>query len=80
MFSGRTKSFDDYVGPELLSQVSRWSLGADRYPAFAIGGIQASNLDQVIEAGFRRIAVTGAVRDAADPAAAARELKQRLAE
>ena len=74
VFAGRTKSFDSYVGTSLLKEVAS-EIGI---PAFAIGGIDDSNLDQVIEAGFRRIAVTGAVRDASDMAAAARALKERL--
>jgi thiamine-phosphate pyrophosphorylase len=75
VFPGRTKQFEHYVGIELLKQVT----SEVELPAFAIGGIDATNLSQVIAAGFRRIAVTGAVRDAEDPAVAAQELKQRLA-
>lgn len=74
VFPGQTKAFDTYVGTELLQQVASQT----PLPAFAIGGITAGNLDEVITAGFTRIAVTGAVRDAADPERAAAELKQRL--
>lgn len=74
VFAGHTKDFDRYVGTDLLSQVA----AEIRLPAFAIGGIDASNVDQVIDAGFRRIAVTGALRDADDPLAAARDLSERL--
>lgn len=74
IFAGQTKSFDHYVGTPLLAEVA----AEIDLPAFAIGGIDASNLDQVIEAGCRRIAVTGALRDASDPVAAARELSERL--
>ena len=45
-----------------------------RLPAFAIGGINRENLQQVLAAGFRRVAVSSAVAGAADPAAVAREL------
>lgn len=47
-------------------------------PWFAITGISADNLDQVLAAGARRIAVSHAITEAADPAAAARTLKDRL--
>ena len=47
-------------------------------PWFAIGGISASNVDEVTEAGASRIVVVRAIRDAADPEAAARELRARL--
>lgn len=45
---------------------------------FAIGGIDASNLDDVLEAGARRVVVVRAITEAADPPTAAAELKQRL--
>ena len=47
-------------------------------PWFAIGGLDADNLDQVIEAGARRVVVVRAITEAADPEAAARTLKDRL--
>ena len=53
-------------------------LGTDR-PWFAIGGIDEGNLDQVLEAGARRIVVVRALTEAADPHAAAARLKSRLA-
>ena len=43
-------------------------------PWFAIGGIDATNLRAVIDAGARRVAVVRAVTQAEDPAAAVREL------
>jgi len=42
---------------------------------FAIGGIDASNVDAVVEAGARRIAVVRAIADAADPRGAAAALR-----
>lgn len=47
-------------------------------PWFAVGGITRENIDQVIEAGALRVAVSSAINDAADPQAAAAELKQQL--
>lgn len=75
VFAGRTKTFESYVGTDFLKEVA----GEIEIPAFAIGGIDASNINQVVEAGFHRIAVTGAVRDADDPAAAVTAMKKILA-
>jgi len=47
-------------------------------PWFAIGGIDASNAGEVVAAGAPGVAVVRAVRDDADPEAAARELRQAL--
>ncbi|WP_328678743.1 thiamine phosphate synthase [Streptomyces sp. NBC_00322] len=52
-------------------------LGTDR-PWFAIGGIDAGNLDEVLEAGARRIVVVRAITEADDPAAAAADLTKRI--
>jgi thiamine-phosphate pyrophosphorylase len=48
-------------------------------PWFAIGGIDAARLDEVLAAGARRIVVVRAITEAADPEAAARALSGRLA-
>ncbi|MFD9908245.1 thiamine phosphate synthase [Streptomyces sp. NPDC059063] len=53
------------------------SLGTDR-PWFAIGGIDAGNLDEVLEAGARRVVVVRAITEAGDPGAAAADLAKRL--
>ncbi|MCP9988383.1 thiamine phosphate synthase [Streptomyces sudanensis] len=55
------------------------SLGQDR-PWFAIGGIDAGNLDRVLDAGARRVVVVRALTEADDPAAAAAELARRIRE
>jgi thiamine-phosphate pyrophosphorylase len=52
-------------------------LGTAR-PWFAIGGIEESTLDEVLEAGARRVVVVRALTEAADPFEAARRLKERL--
>ena len=44
----------------------------------AIGGITPSNVDQVLHAGARAIAVCSAVTTSPDPAAACRQFKERL--
>jgi thiamine-phosphate pyrophosphorylase len=66
-FPSGTKRFAEFTGPELLRAVA----AEIRLPAFAIGGITADNLHQVLAAGFTRIAVSGAVTAADDPAEAA---------
>lgn len=48
-------------------------------PWFAIGGIDASNLDEVLEAGARRVVVVRVLTEASDPHAAAADLARRLA-
>ncbi|MEO3783364.1 thiamine phosphate synthase [Actinocorallia sp. B10E7] len=53
------------------------SVGATR-PWFAIGGIDAGNLDQVMAAGATRVVVVRALTEAPDPGKAARELAARL--
>ncbi len=53
------------------------SVAGDR-PWFAIGGIDAGNLEEVIAAGARRVVVVRALTQAADPGAAAAELAGRL--
>ncbi|WMX47494.1 thiamine phosphate synthase [Streptomyces roseicoloratus] len=54
-------------------------LAQDR-PWFAIGGIDETNLDEVLDAGARRIVVVRAVTEADDPAAAAASLAKRVRE
>ncbi|MGP4042691.1 thiamine phosphate synthase [Streptomyces sp. 2A115] len=55
------------------------ALGTDR-PWFAIGGIDLGNLDEVLEAGARRVVVVRAITEADDPGAAAAEFVKRLRE
>ena len=78
------------VGPvwETPTKAGRPAAGLDyvRYaasrgaakPWFAIGGIDLDNVRQVVSAGARRVVVVRAIRDAADPRAAARDLRAAL--
>lgn len=59
----------DAEGPGKVDGVMPW---------FAIGGIDLSNVEQVVEAGARRIVVVRAITDAADPAHAAGALLAAL--
>lgn len=49
-------------------------------PWFAIGGINAANLDEVLDAGARRTVVVRALTEADDPGEAAAGLARRLSE
>ena len=74
VFASQTKSFGDLAGLDFVRQV-----GAHTSLAwFAIGGIGPDTIDQVIDAGARRVAVSAAVIGSDDPGAAARVLRRRL--
>ncbi|MEU2516623.1 thiamine phosphate synthase [Streptomyces syringium] len=47
-------------------------------PWFAIGGIDAGNLDEVLDAGARRVVVVRAITEADDPGEAAARLAKRV--
>jgi thiamine-phosphate pyrophosphorylase len=70
-----TKEGRPGVGLELISHAA-----ADApHPFFAIGGIDPGNAGEVVAAGAERLCAVRAIRDAADPEAAARELRQAFA-
>ena len=54
------------------------ALGSDK-PWFAIGGIDAQRLPEVLRAGARRVVVVRAITAAEDPRAAAQQLRSALA-
>jgi len=56
----------------------RWGAAHVSIPWFAIGGINLSNLDDVLQAGATRICAVSAILNAPDPAAACRQFKRRL--
>lgn len=74
VFSTPTKPGYKAVGLGLISEVKKIS----NIPFVAIGGIDETNLDDVITAGAQRIAVVRAVCGAEDVKGAARRLKERL--
>lgn len=73
-FPSATKQFDAYPGLALLREVA----GEIRLPAFAIGGITAGNVGDVLGTGFSRVAVSSAITAAPSPAMAAKELLASL--
>jgi thiamine-phosphate pyrophosphorylase len=75
VFPSTTKQFDGCLGGlALVESVCR----EIRLPTFAIGGIDVDSLPLVLETGCHRVAVSGAIRNARDPAAVVREMKQLL--
>jgi thiamine-phosphate pyrophosphorylase len=77
-----TSSKPDYepVGLDLVRYAARKArVGRIKSkPWFAIGGISLDNLDEVIEAGARRVCVVRAITQASDPQDAAQRLSSRL--
>jgi thiamine-phosphate pyrophosphorylase len=53
----------------------RYAAERARVPWFAIGGIDASNVRDVVAAGASRVAVVRAIGNASDPERAAAELR-----
>jgi len=69
-----TKEGRPAVGLELV----RYAAANAKLPWFAIGGIDASNIRDVVAAGATRVAVVRAIFEADDPERAARELRDAL--
>jgi thiamine-phosphate pyrophosphorylase len=67
-----TKEGRPGVGAELVSHAAENA----PHPFFAIGGIDTGNAEEVVGAGAERLCVVRAIRDSADPEAAATELRQ----
>lgn len=74
IFRSSTKTRDFVAGLEYARAVA----GEIPIPAVAIAGINLANVDQVTATGIRAVAVTAAVTEQADVAAAARCLRSRL--
>jgi thiamine-phosphate pyrophosphorylase len=69
-----TKPGRPAVGVELI----RYAAAHSPVPFFAIGGLDAGNLAQALDAGARRVCVLRAIAAAEDPQRAARELREAL--
>jgi thiamine-phosphate pyrophosphorylase len=70
-----TKAGRPAVGLDLISHAAEHATR----PFFGIGGVDPSNAEQVVRAGARRLCAVRAIRDAADPTAAAEELRGAFA-
>jgi thiamine biosynthesis protein ThiS len=71
-----TKPGREPVGLDYVRQAA----AASPIPFFAIGGIDATNLEGPLAAGASRVAVVRAITEAADPGAASAELLGRMAQ
>jgi thiamine-phosphate pyrophosphorylase len=74
VYETATKPGVEPVGLELV----RYAAAHARKPWFAIGGIDSARVQAVADAGAERVAVVRAIRDAADPGAAAAALRGTL--
>lgn len=74
IFSSKTKDFAAFAGLEFLQRASELST----LPWFAIGGISEDNVDQVLDTGAERIAVSSAVLHADSPRQATAALRAKL--
>ena len=70
-----TKEGRPAVGLDLIAHAGEHA----PHPFFAIGGIDPGNAEQVVAAGAERLCAVRAIRDAADPEAAAAALRQAFA-
>jgi thiamine-phosphate pyrophosphorylase len=78
-FPSQTKSFDRFSGIEFLTAASGWlQENQPGLAAFAIGGIHLENIQQVLQAGFFRVAVSQGVWGAAKPREAALRFREIL--
>jgi thiamine-phosphate pyrophosphorylase len=74
VYATPTKAGRPAVGLDLV----RYAAEQARQPWFAIGGIDTSNIAEVVAAGATRVAVVRAIGDATDPEFAAASLKAFL--
>jgi thiamine-phosphate pyrophosphorylase len=74
IFNTFTKKIEKTIGLEIITQAEKHL----KIPFFPIGGINLENLDQVIEAGSKGIAVGSAVICADDVKTAARKLSEKI--
>jgi thiamine-phosphate pyrophosphorylase len=78
-FQSSTKSFEEFPGPDYLTKAQQFlSESQSNVPAFAIGGINPSNLADVLSTGFERVALAGVIHDAKLPAETTSKLKAIL--
>ncbi|MBA7714721.1 Thiamine-phosphate synthase [subsurface metagenome] len=77
VFATKTKPTAEPVGIDYVRQATE-RLADTGIGNVAIGGITLDNVEEVLSAGARTIAVCAAVTEAADPTAACRALKQKI--
>ena len=74
MFLTTTKHKDTIVGPNYLTQYLKWN----KLPHLAIGGINANNIQELVEVGVKGVAVSSAICTATEPQKAIDELQKAL--
>ena len=74
-YPSQTKNFEAFAGLEYVRQVAELTT----LPAYAIGGINIENVQEVVQAGLRRVAVGLVISQTEDPRDEARLIKQQLA-
>ena len=74
VFATSTKQFTEFAGLDFVRQVA----AEIQLPAYAIGGINLENIDQVIAAGASCVAISSALCGAAHPQEVAQEFRNRL--
>lgn len=74
VFATPVKADKNVIGPAAVATLAR----ALAIPVFAIGGIDESNIGQLVAAGVSRVCFIRAVADAPDPEAAVRRLRAIL--
>jgi thiamine-phosphate pyrophosphorylase len=72
-----TPTKPDY-NPVGLGLIAQYKVSV-KIPFFCIGGIEPSNVDQVLAAGAERVASVRAIWNAPDPKAAVKEFKKKIA-
>lgn len=75
MFPTTTKHKPDLAGPDYLRQYLAWN----GLPHLAIGGINASNINELVQAGCQGIAVSSAICSADAPDQASASLSEAIA-
>jgi thiamine-phosphate pyrophosphorylase len=73
-FPSRTKSFGDFPGLDFLRQASHETA----LPAFAIGGIDETNLAAVIATGIHGVAISGGIWNAEQPVEMAMRMRDLI--
>ena len=73
-WTGADYTFDDSVAAGWIDG----TLAGTGIGNVAVGGITAGNIEQVLGAGAKAIAVCSAVTEATDPTAACRQLKEKI--
>ncbi|MBD3672204.1 MAG: thiamine phosphate synthase [Planctomycetaceae bacterium] len=74
VFPSGTKEFEDHVGLDYVQQAT----DEISIPWFAIGGIQETNIKEVLDAGAKGVAVCGTICGSLEPGFATSRMKQVL--